>query len=153
MLAGRESYNTDTCGKEFPESSKFWAGLYTICCGHGYTLGCEVMIDHEGPKNLFRFLQCRDVNIASLEGIIIDHACKVDSYIMNREAALLEYKLLLVDDAHWEGMKKLKKSVKRSAGYLGCPSSFNFNLYKKFLYPNPPNSESSAFSKSIPRLK
>ena len=99
------------------------------------------MIDHEGPKNLFRFLQCRDVDIPSLNGIIIDHACRVDSYVMNREAALIEYKLLLVDGAHWAGMRQLKKPDSRSCGHLGCPESFNYNIYKEFLYPNPPNSE------------
>ena len=39
----------------------------------------------------------RDVDFNALKGILIDHACILDSYIMNREATLLEDKILLVD--------------------------------------------------------
>ena len=63
------------------------------------------MLNKEGPKNLFRILQCRDIDMESLQGILIDHACLVDPYILNREADMLEWKLLLVDGAHWNGMK------------------------------------------------
>ena len=47
------------------------------------------MIESEGPKNLFRILQCRDVDMRSLEGILVDHACLADAYILNREAKLV----------------------------------------------------------------
>ena len=58
------------------------------------------MLEKEGPKNLFRWLQCRDIDMDNLEGILVDHACLVDPYILNREAEMLEFKLLLVDGAH-----------------------------------------------------
>ena len=38
------------------------------------------MLNKEGPKNLFRILQCRDVDMDKLEGILVDHACLVDPY-------------------------------------------------------------------------
>ena len=96
------------------------------------------MINKEGPKNLFRILQCRDVDMTSLHGILVDHACLVDPYILNREADMIKYKLLLVDGAHWNGMKKLKKpNTKGKGGHLGCSSGFNFNLYKKHLQEKP----------------
>ena len=54
-------------------------------------------------------LQCRDIDMDSLQGILVDHACLVDPYILNREAEMIQWKLLLVDGAHWNGMKKLRK--------------------------------------------
>ena len=54
---------------------------------------------------------------------------------------MLKDKLLLVDRAHWRGMKQLKKSDYRSAGHLGCSSGFNYNIYKPQMFPKP-NSES-----------
>ena len=53
------------------------------------------MLNKEGPKNLFRFLQCRDVDMDKLQGILVDHACLVDPYILNRKSEMLEWKLLL----------------------------------------------------------
>ena len=44
----------------------------------------------------------------------------MDAYILNSEADMLDWKLLLVDGAHWNGMKKLKK-LNRSGknGHIG----------------------------------
>ena len=76
--------------------------------------GFELMLNKEGPKNLFRVLQCRDVDMDSLQGIL------VDPYILNREAEMLQWKLFLVDRAHWNGMKKLKKADRSGKnGHLG----------------------------------
>ena len=75
-------------------------------------LSTQVMLDKEGPKNLFRLLHGRDFYMDNLKGILVDHACLVDPYILNREADMIEWKLLLVDGAHWNGMKKLKKPDK-----------------------------------------
>ena len=56
----------------------------------------------------------------SLDGILGDHACLVDPYILNREAEMIKWKLLLVDGAHWHGMKKLKKTERSGKnGHLG----------------------------------
>ena len=64
------------------------------------------MLRNEGPKNLFRILQYRDIDMDSLQGKLVDHACLVDPYILNREADMIQWKLLLVDGAHYNGMKK-----------------------------------------------
>ena len=114
--------STDLCNKAFPSHDKFSAGIYSIGCGceKNTTLGFELMINHEGPKNLFRVLQCRDIDMNKLKGIIVDHACLVDPYILNREADMIEWKLLLVDGAHWNGMKKLKKPERSGKyGHMG----------------------------------
>ena len=116
------------------------------------------MLNKEGPKNLFRILQCRDIDMESLQEILIDHACLVDPYILNREADMLEWKLLLVDGAHWNGMKKLKKPDRSGKnGHIGwafvfhytypfnciilllyrCSDGFNFNIYKPHLQKKP----------------
>ena len=39
----------------------------------------------------------RDVDLNALKGILVDHACIFEPYVMNREASLLENKLVLVD--------------------------------------------------------
>ena len=65
------------------------------------------MINCGGPKNLFRILLCRDVDMNNLMAIVVDHACQLDSHILNREVDLLQYKLLLVDGSHlYEQNKK-----------------------------------------------
>ena len=50
----------------------------------------SLMLRNEGPKNLFRILQCRDIDMDSLQGILVDHACLVDPYILNHEAEMLQ---------------------------------------------------------------
>ena len=61
------------------------------------------MLNKEGPKNLFQILQSCDIDMDSLQGILIDHACFVDPYILNKEADTLEWKLLIVDGAlEWD---------------------------------------------------
>ena len=66
----------------------------------------------------------------NLKAIIVDHAYQLDSYILNREADMLQYKLLLVDGSHWYGQKKMKKSSSQNTGHLGCSDGFNFNMIK-----------------------
>jgi hypothetical protein len=89
------------------------------------------MLNNESPKNLFRLLKCRDINLDQVEGILMDHACIMDSYILNREASILEWKRLLVDGAHWRSMKKFKsQNTKGKGGHIGCSEGFNWNLYK-----------------------
>ena len=85
----------------------------------------------ESAHNFFRFLMCRDVNMASLEGVIFDHACGLDQYLLNREPREFQFLRCLVDGSHWQGQKKLKKPNRSGkGGHLGCSESFNFNLYK-----------------------
>ena len=132
--------DVDICDKAFIEHNAFAAGIYSIGCGcdQNITLGFELMLRNEGPKNLFRILQCRDIDMDSLQGILVDHACLVDPYILNREAEMLQWKLLLVDGAHWNGMKKLRKPDRSGKnGHIGCSDGFNFNLYKPHLKTKP----------------
>ena len=68
----------------------------------------------------------------------MDHACLVDPYILNREADMIQWKLLLVDGAHWHGMKKLRKPDRSGKnGHIGCSDGFNFNIYKPHLKEKP----------------
>lgn len=99
----------------------FSAGVYSVgcCCSANITLGFELMLLKESPRNLFRFLMTRDIDEDSLEGILVDHACLFEPYMMNREASFLEYKKVLVDGSHWQGMKKMKKSDSTRSGHLG----------------------------------
>ena len=90
------------------------------------------MLNKESPRNLFRILQCRDFDNDHLEGILIDHACLVDRYVLNREAPMLEWKKLLMDGAHWRSQKKFKAhNTNARGGHLGCSESFNWNLVKQ----------------------
>jgi hypothetical protein len=63
------------------------------------------MVNRESPKNLYRLLTCRDIDLHSLEGILLDHACLLDTYTMNRDAKILQYKKVLVDGCHWSSHK------------------------------------------------
>ena len=91
------------------------AGFYSVgcACDKNITFGFEIMLLKESPRNLFRFLMTRDIDLPSLKGILVDHACifevilllkvflksgnKFQPYVMNREASLLQNKLVLVD--------------------------------------------------------
>ena len=126
----------DLCEKAFKGHKDFTAGIFSLgcACTHNITLGFELMLNNESPKNLFRLLKCRDINLDQVEGILMDSACIQDSYIMNREADMLEWKRLLVDGAHWRAMKKFKATnSKGKGGHIGCSEGFNWNLYKPFI--------------------
>lgn len=69
------------------------------------------MINKESPQNLFRLLTCRDIDMHTLEGILLDHACLLDTYAMNRDAGLLQYKKVLVDGCHWSAQKKIRNQI------------------------------------------
>ena len=95
----------ELCEKSFTYHGDFCSGIFSIgcACSANTTLGFELMLAKESPRNLFRFLMTRDVNLHSLEGIIVDFGCLFEPYVLNREAALLENKIVLVDGAHWSG--------------------------------------------------
>ena len=110
--------DTDLCEKSFNYHNDFIAGFYSVGCGCEYniTFGFELTLLKESPRNLFRFLMTRDVDIDALEGILVDHGCIFEPYVMNREAQLLENKHVFVDGAHWQGMKKMKKFDRSGKG-------------------------------------
>ena len=148
--------DADLCDKSFNYHNDFVAGFYSVgcACEFNITYGFELMILKESPRNLFRFLMTRDVDIDALEGILVDHGCIFEPYVMNREAKLLEKKLVFVDGAHWQGMKKMKKFDKSGKGghvgyvkkkavsifliiiFFSCSDGFNFNIFKKSLGQN-----------------
>ena len=110
--------DSDLCDKSFGYSGDFCAGFFSVGCGckHNITFGFEVMLLKESPRNLFRFLMTREIDIDALQCIIVDYACLFDAYTLNREAKLLENVMVLVDGSHWEGQKKLKKSERNGKG-------------------------------------
>ena len=114
--------DADLCDKAFTYHGDFSAGVYSVgcACPANITYGFELMILKESPRNLFRFLMTRDIDVDSLDGILVDHACIFEPYMMNREAKFLENLYVLVDGSHWQGMKKLKKGDKTGrGGHLG----------------------------------
>ena len=117
------------------------------------------MLCRESAHNLFRLLMCRDVDLHELDGVIFDFACGLDQYILNREPREFEYLRCLVDGAHWQGQKKLKKPDKSGiGGHIGCSEGYNFNLYKQHLPYAQPNSQGreqmhSRLQKLCPSLK
>ena len=123
----------DFCNKAFDEKRDFSYGVFSIgcCCNLNITYGFELMLCKESAHNFFRFLMSRDVDMNILEGVIFDHACGLDAYILNREPREFQYLRCLVDGSHWQGQKKLKKpNSSGRGGHLGCSEGFNFNLYK-----------------------
>ena len=114
--------DADLCDKAFTYHGDFSAGVYSVgcACPANITFGFELMILKESPRNLFRFLMTRDIDEDALQGILVDHACIFEPYMMNREAKFLEKMNVLVDGSHWQGMKKLKKSDRTGkGGHLG----------------------------------
>ena len=65
---------------------------------------------------------------------MIDQACLVDRYVMNREAPMLEWKRLLVDESHLMSQKKFRAhNSKGKGGHIGSSEGYNYNLYKHTL--------------------
>ena len=114
--------DADLCDKTFTYHDDFCAGIYSVgcACPANITMGFEIMLVKESPRNLFRFLMTRDVDLEALDGILVDHACIFEPYVLNRESKLLENIMVLVDGSHWVGQKKLKKPDKQGkGGHLG----------------------------------
>ena len=112
----------DLCDKAFIGHSHFAAGIFSAGCACKYniTLGWELMLSNESPRNLFRLLTCNSFDLEKMEGVLMDHACKFDSYMLNREAKQLEHLLTLVDGSHWNSQKKMKHPTSKKGGHLGC---------------------------------
>ena len=94
----------------------------------------ELMLTKESAHNFFCFLMCREVDMINLEGVILDHGCGLDTYLLNREPREFQFLRCLVDGSHWQGQKKLKRPDSGRDGHLGCSEGFNFNLYKVLNY-------------------
>ena len=62
----------DQCKNDFSTHQKFAAGMFSVGCGCRVTLGFELMLHAEGASNLFRVLQCRDIAMGHLQGIIVE---------------------------------------------------------------------------------
>ena len=95
----------DLCEKAFIGHSQFAAGC---ACKYNITLGWELMLGNESPRNLFRLLTCNNIDLNKIEGILMDHACKFYAYMLNREAKPLEHLLTLIDGSHWNSQKKMR---------------------------------------------
>ena len=94
-------------------------------CSFNITYGFELMLNPESSKNLFRILQCRDLNHFKLQAILFDNACNFNAYLLNREPRMYEYLRCLIDISHFHGHKKRKLNSNTRMGHLGCSSSFN----------------------------
>ena len=69
-----------------------------------------------------------------LEGVLFDFACGLHPYSLNREARNYEYIRFLVDGAHWNGQKKMKRpDSSGKKGHIGCSEGYNYNIYKKHI--------------------
>ena len=151
----------DFCVKDFNKHRDFSFGIFSAgcACPLNITYGFEIMLCRESAHNLFRLLMCRDVDLHELDGVIFDFACGLDQYILNREPREFEYLRCLVDGAHWQGQKKLKKPDKSGiGGHIGCSEGYTFNLYKQHLPYAQPNSQGreqmhSRLQKLCPSLK
>ena len=79
--------------------------------------GFELCKKKESEQNLFRVLQCLNINHGKLEEIVYNNACNFNSYLMNREPRQFEYLRTLVDGCHWPN-------------HRGCSEGFNSKNYK-----------------------
>ena len=123
----------DHCEKTFPSHGDFVDGMFIIgCpCPSPVTYGFDLMTKPESARHFFRFIMTRRINRMNLEGIIEDFACGLHPYCLNREPNEFKYLRFLVDGAHWNGQRKLKKADRSGGGgHLGCSSSYNSSEYQ-----------------------
>ena len=53
-----------------------------------------------------------------------------------REPREFQFLRTLVDGAHWQGQKRLRRPDRTgTGGHLGCSEGYNFNIYKNHLPP------------------
>lgn len=100
----RNVSDCEFCTKEFNKHTDFSYGVFSVgcACPKNITYGYEIMLCRESAHNIFRLLMCRDVDLHALQGVIFDHACGLDQYLLNREPREFEYMRCLVDGAHWQ---------------------------------------------------
>ena len=100
----RNITDCDFCTKNFNDHMDFSYGVFSVgcACKLNVTYGYELMLCKESAHNIFRLLMCRDLNLYSLKGVIFDHACGLDQYLLNREPREFEFLRCLVDGAHWQ---------------------------------------------------
>jgi hypothetical protein len=100
----RNVSDCEFCEKSFNKHTDFSYGVFLVgcACPLNITYGYELMLCKESALNLFRLLMCRDIDMHALQGVIFDHACGLDQYILNREPKEFEYLRCLVDGAHWQ---------------------------------------------------
>ena len=48
------------------------------------TYGFELMLNRESAHNLFRLLECRDIDQNALKTVIFDFACGLHPFVLNR---------------------------------------------------------------------
>ena len=66
----------------------------------------------------------------------IDVKTSKEAIFLFREPREFEYLRTLVDGAHWQGQKKLKRPDRSGReGHIGCSEGLNFNLYKQHSIP------------------
>ena len=113
-----KSVEEDLCQKSFPKGKDFTCGFLSVgCfCSKAITHGFELMVNPESSHNIFRLLQCRNLDRDLLDGIIYDHACNLNTYIMNREPRENQYLRTFVDKYHWHN-------------HVGCSEGFNSANY------------------------
>ena len=152
--------DSDFCDKAFHKARDFSYGVFSVGCScpSNITYGFELMLQKESSHNIFRLLMCRDLDLYKLKGVIFDHSCGLDTYILNREPREFEYLRCLVDGSHWNGQKKLRKPDNSGhGGHMGCSLGYNYNLYKEHL-PADTNSQGreqmhAVLQKLVPSLR
>ena len=100
----RNVKDCDFCEKSFNKHRDFSHGIFSVgyACEKNITYGYELMLCCENSHNIFRLLMCRDINLHELKGVIFDHLCGLDQYLLNREPREFEFLRCLVDGAHWQ---------------------------------------------------
>ena len=100
----RNVTDCDFFEKNFNKHRDFSHGIFSVgcACAVNITYGFELMLCRESAHNIFRLLMCRDLNLHELKGVIFDHSCGLDQYLLNREPREFEFLRCLVDGAHWQ---------------------------------------------------
>ena len=80
--------DNDLCLKIFNNANDFVYGIFSVGCGCKLmiTYGFELMLNRESAHNLFRLLECRDIDQNALKTVIFYFACGLHPFVLHREA-------------------------------------------------------------------
>ena len=113
---GKKRKEAEECTKLTKSSGHFTAGMFTMLCPHGITLGFHAMDEYESVETAFRVLYER---FPTPPGIVIyDNACNLSVFCQKREPLYFSGTRFFIDRTHWKG-------------HVGCHAGYCMDAYPK----------------------
>ena len=107
---------TDTCIKTASRHYTLTPCIFTVYCPHGVCVGFQTLTSHESPRHPFDIFLTRFPTPPSC--IIYDNACKLHTYVLNREPYHYRNTMFLVDRLHYR------------KGHTSCTTGYSMDSYR-----------------------